>query len=451
MMKHDWVSEPALAVCKMLQQAGHQAVVVGGCVRDAFLGKIPHDWDIATSAMPEEVVAHFSKVILTGIKHGTVTVVCFSEPIEVTTFRSEGKYTDGRHPDEVKFGVTLEEDLSRRDFTMNALAFDPVSKRLHDPFDGASDIQNKVIRTVGHPQDRFGEDALRMMRAIRFMATLNMRIASETVNAIRDCRKALKSVSFERIRDELLKLLGAERPSEALRIAATTGLLWEFIPELYAAVKHPQNSHHQLDVWEHTLLTVDHSMRDPIHRVGALLHDVAKPTTAVETTLGEFSFHQHCQVGAEMAKKIVTRLKFSNNEKERIVGMVRYHMALFGYNKGIADKALRRMVMRTGNLLPDIVALTMADIIGKGTGEDPEARLIGLREHLWGIMTSIAAGSVAVSTNQLEINGNDVMRELNLKPSKAVGDALKALLEKVLDKPELNERETLLGMLNRLD
>lgn len=445
---HRLIPSEVQAVFTELDAAGYEAVLVGGCVRDALLGRIPHDWDVATSAMPEQVCKLFPKTIPTGIQHGTVTVMMGEEPVEVTTFRSEGKYTDGRHPDRVTFGVTLQEDLARRDFTINAIAYDPIKDQLIDPFGGLVDIKRECIRTVGLPQHRFSEDGLRMMRAVRFMATLDMQLDFDTRNGIRASLETLKGVSSERIRTELLKLLGAEKPSVALSVAMNTGLLGQFIPELTPSHTHPQNKYHKYNVWEHVLVTVDHSMPDPIHRMGALLHDVAKPATAEPAYGdGQFSFYGHAVLGAEIAQEITTRLKFSNEDQERIVGMVRHHMALFGYDESSNKKILRRIVKKVGNLLPDILCLSMADVIAKGTGEDPEVRFAGIRERLWEVMGEIASGEAAVSTNQLAINGHDVMQELNIPPGKAVGDAMKALLEKVLDEPELNERETLLKLL----
>lgn len=450
------VPEAALSVCQILQVAGHEAVVVGGCVRDMFLGRDPHDWDVATSAMPEQVTRIFArgptKVIPTGIKHGTVTVLFFGEPIEVTTFRSDGDYSDGRRPDDVKLGVTLEEDLSRRDFTMNAMALDPVSGKLTDPFGGKNDILFKTIRTVGKPIDRFMEDGLRMMRAVRFAATLGFEVCSETRGGIRNSLLMIEGVSQERIRDELLKLLGADKPSVGLRIAHETGLLWKILPELRVSAGHPQNQWHALDVWEHVLLTVDHSMPDPIHRLGALLHDVAKPACAKPAYgPGQFSFINHCEVGADMTREIVERLKFSNAEKDRIEHMVRHHMALFGFNDKTTKKALRKIIKKVGvGALPDILCLSKADVIGKGTGEDPEERFANVENRLWEVMREISCGTAAVKTSQLAINGRDIMTELGIKPGPQVGDTLRTLLERVMDSPELNNRESLLKLASEI-
>ena len=437
------VPDEVFSVCFALTELGHEAVLVGGCVRDVFLGRDPHDWDVATNAMPDQVQKAFDHTIPTGIKHGTVTVVVGGQHIEVTTYRADGAYSDGRHPDEVKLGVTLEEDLSRRDFTMNAIAVDPVRGHIVDPWDGKKDIEDRIIRAVGHAEERFREDGLRMMRAVRFAATLGFELEQGTRMALRNSLGFLDGVSAERLRDELVKLLGAEKPSVGLRLAALTGLLWKVIPELAAQVEHPQNSHHKLDVWWHTLMTVDNAMPDPIHRMGALLHDVGKPACAEPAYgPGQFSFHGHAEKGAETAKDIMERLKFSNKDIERVVTMVRRHMALFGYSTETKKKHLLRIIKKVGvERLPDILCLTFADTIAKGDGEDPEVRFEGLRERLWEAMKEHAE----VEKSQLAINGRDLMTHLNIKPGPQIGQILQALLELVLEHPEFNTRDILLG------
>lgn len=453
-MKREHVPPAALSVCQTLNAAGHQAVVVGGCVRDVMLGRTPHDWDVATSAMPNAVMNLFAKAIPTGLKHGTVTVVLEEEHIEVTTFRTDGNYADGRRPDDVKLGVSLEEDLARRDFTVNAMAFCLETNQLIDPFLGRNDILFRTIRAVGRPFDRFMEDGLRMMRAVRFAATLDFEICPHTREGIGGSLLNIQGVSQERIRDELVKLLSAEKPSVGLRIAQRTGLLWKVLPELEAAHGHAQNSWHKHDVFEHTLVTVDNTEGDPLRRMGALLHDVGKPASAApayqDRGPGMFSFHNHDEIGADIAQDIVERLKFSNDEKARLVGIVRHHM--FGYGPNTSDKAIRRMVKRCGiELIPDLIALRVGDIIGKGLGEDPEEKLPNIRERIASVIDQIENGPAAISTNQLAISGHDIMTELGLKPGKEVGDILRSLLERVIDDPGLNEREALLSLLPRVD
>lgn len=434
-------------VCYTLQYAGHEAVVVGGSVRDLLLGVVPHDWDVATSCGPTEVKHLFRHTISVGEQYGTVIVVVDGEHIEVTTFRADGIYTDGRHPDYVKMGVTLGEDLSRRDFTMNALALDPISGVLTDHFGGRKDIEARLIRAVGDPNRRFHEDGLRMMRAVRFAATLGFELEQGTRVAMRNSLGFLDGVSAERLRDELVKLMTAEEPSVGLRLAALTGLLWKVIPELAAGVRHPQNSHHNLDIWQHVMLTVDSLPPDPILRMGGLLHDVAKPACAVPAYgPGQFSFHGHAKMGAEVARDIMERLKFSNKDRDRVVHMVRHHMALFGYRPELSDKAIRKIVKKVGaESLPDIIQLSFADVIAKGWGEDPEVYFEGVRERLWGIMAEIANGG-AVEKSQLAVNGKEVMDALDLDPGPQVGEVLQYLLDLVVDDPKLNDKNTLLNL-----
>lgn len=441
------VPPEALSVCQKLSQAGYEAVVVGGCVRDSLMGRTPNDWDVATDAMPDVVMSLFDKTIATGLQHGTVTVMQGKEAIEVTTYRTEGTYTDGRRPDEVNLGVTLLEDLSRRDFTVNAMAYNPLTDAIIDPYQGCEAIQLESLRAVGKASERFQEDGLRMMRAVRFAATLGFKVHRDTEQGIKDSLDNLKGISGERIRVELLKMLAASRPSTGLLLCQSTGLLGKIMPEMTASYLHPQNKWHKYDVWLHTVVTVDNTEGPVMRRMGALLHDIGKPATAKKAYEdGGYSFHAHDAVGAEIAQDIVERLKFSNEDKERVIGMVRHHM--FGYSAKTSKKAMRRFLKKVGfNLVPDLVALRVADIIGKGLGENPEEKLPLIRERLWETMGEISSGDAAVSTNQLAINGKDVMAELGIGPGKPVGDTLKALLELVLDEPNLNNREALINLL----
>ena len=451
MLNPEVVPEPVLTVCRALSYAGHEAVLVGGCVRDILLGKSPKDWDVATSAMPQQVMDLFDKTIPTGLQHGTVTVMMGGEPIEVTTYRSEGKYTDGRRPDEVRFGVTLKEDLSRRDFTVNAMAYDPIRDTLHDPFDGQEDIELTCIRAVGNPADRFAEDGLRMMRAIRFVSSLEFVLHKQTLDAICQQHRGIDVISSERVRDELMKTLAGGRAGWCLWLLKTSGIMSRIIPELDASYDHPQNSWHRWDVWKHTVETVKHTEGPVMRRMGALLHDVGKPATAEKAYEdGGYSFHAHDAVGAEMAQTIMERLKFSNEDKDRVVGMVRHHM--FGYGPGTTKKAMRRFIKRVGfNLIPDLVALRYADIIGKGLGEDPEQKLPNIKERLWETMGEISTGKAAVSTKQLAITGHDVMQEMGIGPGREVGEILRSLLDRVVDDPDLNNKEALLSLLPKKD
>jgi tRNA nucleotidyltransferase (CCA-adding enzyme) len=442
-MRREDVPAHARRVCERLRRAGHEAYVVGGCVRDVLLGRTPGDWDVATSAHPDAVLALFKKTIPTGLQHGTVTVIEQGAPVEVTTFRGEGAYSDARRPDHVVFGVTLEEDMSRRDFTVNAMAFDPVAERLVDPFGGQADLAARLIRAVGDPAARFREDGLRVMRAVRFCATLELALEPATFAAIPGALDALAKVSAERIQAELMKLLGARKPSLGLRPMQESGILRTILPELEEGVGHAQNRFHSHDVWEHTMHTVDETPGDAVCRLGALLHDVAKPRTAAAKpdAPGEFTFFKHDIVGAELAEDIARRLKLSNRDRERIVAMVRHHM--FWYTPEWTDATVRRFVRNVGvDTLPDLFALRVGDVLGRGRGEDPDTELGELRRRV----DKVLGEAQALSIGDLAIGGNDLMAELGLRPGRQIGDILRALLERVVEDPSLNTRETLLRL-----
>jgi tRNA nucleotidyltransferase (CCA-adding enzyme) len=441
------VADEAAKVCQRLREAGHEAWVVGGCVRDTLMGRGAKDWDVATSARPEETQRLFRRTIPTGIQHGTVTVMIGDVPIETTTFRGEGAYSDSRRPDSVTFGVGLEEDLARRDFTMNAIAFDPATGRLADPFGGQKDLEAKLIRAVGDAEARFREDGLRVMRGLRFAAVLEFAIDPATEAGMKSALGSLAKVSMERVHDELVKLLSARRPSIGLEIAERTGVLGVILPELLPAVGLAQNRHHSHDVWRHTLATVDATTGDPIRRLGALLHDVGKPATAAPKpdAPGENSFYRHDSVGAEMTDALLRRLKFSNKDRERVVGIVAHHM--FWYTPEWTDATVRRFVRRVGEpLLDDLFAVREGDVIGRGRGEDPETELAELRTRVKKVLSE----DQALSTADLAIDGRDVMTALGIPPGRIIGDILKALLERVIEDPGLNERESLLALVREL-
>ncbi|MBI4511622.1 MAG: CCA tRNA nucleotidyltransferase [Deltaproteobacteria bacterium] len=441
-MKEQVASE-AQEVSRRLKAAGHEAFVVGGCVRDILLGRDAKDWDVATSARPEVVQGLFRRCIPTGIAHGTVTVLVGKTPIEVTTFRGEAEYSDARRPDRVNFGVTLEEDLARRDFTVNALAYDPIDDRLVDPFGGREDLAARRLRAVGDPAIRFREDGLRVMRAVRFVATLEMSLDRSTEAAIPGALDSLRKVSAERVRDELVKLLSAPRPSLGLRVAQRTGILAVILPELAEGVGVVQNRFHASDVWEHTMATVDNTPGDAIRRLGALLHDVGKPRTAAPKvdSPSEQTFFRHEAVGAEMTDAIMRRLKFSNRERERVTAMVAHHM--FWYSPEWTDATVRRFVRRVGvDLIPDLFALREGDVRGRGRGEDPEVELCELRARVHAVLDE----DQALSIQDLALDGEDIMAALGIPPGRRVGEILRALLERVLEDPSLNERDRLLSL-----
>ena len=430
-----------LAVCRRLRDAGHEAHLVGGGVRDMLLGRPPADYDVATDAVPETVIDLFGKTFAkpTGLKHGTVTVVTDAKPprhVEVTTFRGEGAYLDGRRPSSVTYVKSLADDLGRRDFTMNAVAYDPIADVVTDPFDGRGDLSRGLIRAVGDPVTRFREDGLRPMRAVRQAAQLVFDIDGPTKAAIEPTLDVFRKVSAERIRDELLKMLASPQPSRGLQLMRETGLLGEVIPELLEGVDCTQNRYHKHDVFDHTLHVVDQTEGDPIRRLGALLHDVGKPRARQprEGAPGEFSFFQHEYVGADMADAICRRLKLANAERERVVGIVRNHM--FFYSRDWTDGTVRRFVRRVGGheALDDLFALRAGDVVGRGFGEDPEAEIGELRERV----ASVAAEDAALKVTDLAIGGADVMRILAIPPSREIGQILEKLLERVIDDPSLN-------------
>jgi tRNA nucleotidyltransferase (CCA-adding enzyme) len=446
------IPDDVRAVCLRLHDAGYEAHLVGGGVRDMLLGRPPADFDVATRARPETVLDLFGKTfaIPTGLQHGTVTVMTDAvprRPVEVTTFRGEGAYLDGRRPSSVSYVSTLAEDLSRRDFTMNAVAYEPLTGRLTDPFDGQGDLGRRLVRAVGDPVARFREDGLRPMRAVRQATQLAFDIEPATLAAIGQTLEVFRKVSAERVRDELLKLLAAPRPSRGLELMRVTGLLGEVMPELLEGVGCVQNRFHRHDVFGHTLAVVDETRGGPIVRLGALLHDVGKPRARQprEGAPGEYSFFKHEIVGAEMADAICRRLRLSTADRERAVSMVAHHM--FFYTPDWTDGTVRRFVRRVGpEVLDDLFALREGDIAGRGFGENPEVELGELRQRIG----AVAAADAALRVTDLAIDGRDVMRILGLPPGRQIGALLEQLLERVLDDPSLNEPETLTALLREL-
>ncbi|MBW2225337.1 MAG: HDIG domain-containing protein, partial [Deltaproteobacteria bacterium] len=306
----------ARSICKELRNSGERAWVVGGCVRDTLRGERVNDWDVATTALPEKVKRIFHKVIPTGIDHGTVTVLWKGEAYEVTTLRGEGTYTDGRRPDSVVFVEDIDRDLARRDFTVNAIAYDPVDGHIADPFDGLGDMRSKVLRAVGDPNERFQEDGLRILRGARFVATLGFELEEATEAAFRGALNTLQKVSPERVRDEWMKAMKANTPSRAFEVMRRTGILEVTYPELLEQVGCEQNQWHAYDVWGHTMRVLDESVGGPIERIAALLHDVAKPRTRAKSDkTNDWTFYHHEKVGADMAERWLREYRFSNQER----------------------------------------------------------------------------------------------------------------------------------------
>jgi poly(A) polymerase/tRNA nucleotidyltransferase (CCA-adding enzyme) len=423
-------------------EAGFQCYLVGGAVRDMLLGGLVQDFDIATDALPEDVTRIFRRVIPTGIKHGTVTVLFKGTRFEVTTFRIDQEYRDGRRPDAVLFTPSIEEDLKRRDFTINAIAYDLPHHHLLDPHDGRRDLKAGIIRAIGDPLQRFQEDGLRPIRACRFAAQFRFEIEEDTFAGISRSIDTVKMVSAERIRDELVRLLEAQIPSVGFSLLDSCGLLRFIIPELTACKNVEQGDLHQYDLFHHLLYACDVAPRDNLTvRLAALFHDLGKPETLHTSPDRGVSFHRHEQRSAELAEKILRRLRFSNHLIKRIGHLVGQHM--FHYEAQWTDAAVRRFVARVGEQnIPDILSLRRADqlaIVGKYFVSDS---LLSLEKRI----EEVLAEDRALALKDLAINGDDIIRELQIPGGPKVGIILNALLESVLDDPRQNDRETLLGI-----
>ena len=447
------VPPDVLAVLRGLRAAGKQAWLAGGAVRDLvrlaeglYRGNPPEDYDVATDALPEQVAKLFARVIPTGIQHGTVTVLEGGHKVEVTTFRGEGPYLDGRRPASVTFLGEIDGDLARRDFTVNAMAWDPLDGALRDPFGGVADLRRHLLRAVGDPLQRFREDGLRPLRAVRFACTLRLALDLATRRAIPQALDVFAKVAQERVRDELLKLLvrGAP-PSRGLRLLLATGLLGRIVPELLESVGFRQNRYHAWDVWRHTLRCVDFAPGEPTIRLAALLHDVAKPRSAAqkEGAPGENTFYDHERIGARLAAGILLRLRMPKRDVERVALLVLEHN--WHYLPEWNDATVRRTLARIGPAeLPALWALRRADLQARGKLVEEGLANQAAAERRFA--TELERAS-ALKIADLAIRGEDVMRELALAPGRQVGQVLARLLDRVLDDPELNTRPALIRLL----
>ncbi|GHV81690.1 HDIG domain-containing protein [Spirochaetia bacterium] len=431
---------------------GKQVYLVGGAVRDLLLGKKAQDWDLATNAKPEEVKAVFRRVIPTGIKHGTVTVLYKGRSLEVTTFRTESDYRDGRRPNKVEYAATIEEDLSRRDFTMNAIALELPGGCVVDPFDGAGDIKRRIIRCVGQAVERFNEDGLRPLRAVRFASQLDFKIDDDTLAAIPGALKTTVKVSPERIRDELDKIIASLKPSTAFLLMEKTGLLALLLPDLAACRGVEQKGFHRFDVLDHSLLACDYAARCNFShtvRLAALLHDIGKPAVrkldTSEIPEGIWTFYQHEQESSRLARKIFRQYRYPNAISDAAVHLIEEHM--FHYEDTWTDAAVRRFIIRAGEEnLPDLYDLRRADAYGTTGVEAPPDFLLPLITRV----DAILAQSRAFSLKDLAITGKDLM-ETGVPPGKRMGIILNELLEAVVDDPALNNREKLLEIADNLN
>ncbi len=466
---------------------GFQAYLVGGCVRDLLMEREPKDWDIATDAKPEEIQKIFSESVYEN-QFGTVGVKTESNNeklkiIEITTFRIEGKYSDQRHPDEIKFAKTIEEDLGRRDFTINAMAlqiqnvkipayakasvgrknqndFEQTSSELYetnnlkfkiiDPFNGQEDIKNKIIRTVGNPDDRFNEDALRLIRGIRFSVELGFRIEEKTTKAIKNNADLIKIIAKERIRDEIIKILMAKNAKRGIEILEELGILKHIIPELREGIGVGQNKHHKYTVWEHSLHSLDYAALENYSlavRIAALFHDMAKPRT--KTGNGpESHFYGHDIISAKMAEKILRNLAFPKEEIEKTSTLIRYHM-FKADTEEITGAAIRRTIRAVGaENIWELINLRTADRIGSGV---PKAWPYRLRSYMALVEKNLRE---PVSLKEMILKGDDVMKVLTIPPGPKIGWILYILFEEILDDPSKNNYDYLAGkaiQLGKLD
>lgn len=433
-------------VTDTLRGAGFEAYLVGGCVRDLFMGRKPKDWDITTNATPEQITPLFPHTFYENT-FGTVAVVNDEvsdetlKIIEVTPYRIESGYSDHRRPDKVEFSQNILDDLKRRDFTINAIAYDPENGELIDPFGGIADLARGVIKAVGEPKERFFEDGLRIMRAVRLHVELGFPIESTTEKAIIENKEVLSSVSRERIRDEFIKIIMSSRPMDGLLILQKLGLLSTVSPELEESIGIEQNQAHAYDVWTHLLKTVQHSANKgyPLHvRLAALFHDIAKPATRrFDQDQKQWTFYGHEVVGSHVTKKILEKLKFSRETIDKTTKLVRWHM-FFSDTEQITLSAVRRLVAKVGqDNIWDLIDVRLCDRIGTGRPKENPYRLRKYTAMLEQVMRD------PITVGMLKTNGKRVMEVGDIPPGPKIGQVLNALLEEVLEKPELNTEDYL--------
>lgn len=430
-------------IIQKLNDHGYEAYAVGGCVRDALLHRVPQDWDITTSAKPQEVKALFSHTIDTGIQHGTVTVMLDHVGYEVTTYRIDGEYQDSRHPKEVTFTGDLLEDLKRRDFTINAMAYSDEGG-LVDAFQGQEDLKKGIIRCVGDPMERFKEDALRMLRAVRFSAQLGFEIEERTAEAIRRLAPTIGKVSAERIQVELIKMLTSNHP-EAIGTAYELGLTAVFLPEFDVMMETPQNNHHHCySVGEHTIRSLREVSNDKVLRLTMLLHDVAKPLTITTDEEGQDHYYGHPELGATKAKEILKRLKWDNDTIDRVTRLIRYH----DDRPPLSEKNVRRAMNRVGlEQFPGLFEVKRADVLAQGEYKRQEK--LSYIDEYQKYYEQILEKNQCVSLKNLAVNGKDLI-DLGMKPGKELGEVLQRLFELVLENPQENTRENLLEKAHKM-
>ena len=446
MQPHDLAIPPVVRkLAETLKTGGFEAYLVGGCVRDLILERTPKDWDITTNAKPEDIQKLFAETFYEN-EYGTVGVVTESEDprlkvVEITPYRIEGKYSNARHPDDVKFSDTLSEDLRRRDFTINAVAYDPLSHTLVDEHGGQEDLKRRVIKTVGNAEERFAEDALRMLRSVRFSAELDFAIETETAAGIVAAAPQLKKISRERVRDELVKILMSPRPMQALYVAQKLGILGSIIPELGQSIGIDQNQAHSYDVFEHLLRSMQHAADKewPLDvRLAALLHDIGKPASRRwSDEKKDWTFHGHEVIGAKIARNILNDLKFSKEVIEMVTKLIRWHMFFSDPDK-VTLSAVRRIIANVGREhIKDLLNLRICDRIGTGR---PKEQPFRLRKYMSMVDEALRD---PISVAMLAIDGSKIIEMGIEKPGPRIGWILHTLLEEVLDEPKKNTSDYL--------
>ena len=421
------------SIVEKIEKKGFQAYLVGGCVRDLLRNVDPKDWDIAVNANPEEIKKIFPKSFINN-KFGTVTV----DGAEITPFRIEEKYTDKRHPDKVEWAETIEQDLARRDFTINAIAMN-IKGEVIDLFKGQKDLEKKVIKAVGSPEDRFLEDALRMLRAVRFATCLGFFIEKKTAQAIKKNASWLQAISKERIRDEFLKIIMADKAADGIELLKEMGLLKYIVPELEEGYKVSQNKHHIYGCYEHAILSLKYAAKKNFNkyvRLASLFHDIGKPR-AKRGEGPNATFYNHEVIGARMTAQVLNRLRFSKKDIEKIVKLVRYH--LFYYNVGeVTEASVRKLIRNAGpENIDELLEVRMADRIGSGC---PKAEPYKLR-HLRYVIEKVSQDPISIKT--LKLNGDNVMKILSIKPGPKIGWILDILFDYVLIDPKKNKKDFL--------
>jgi len=418
------------SILNRLKDAGHQAYIVGGAVRDACLKRTIADWDVATSATPDKIKAVFHRSRLFALKHGTVTLVKSGRNFEVTAFRGETP--------------SLIHDLGCRDFTINAMGYDPESEEIIDPYGARRDIKQKLVRAVRDPGARFREDPLRLLRAVRLATELGFHIESKTLHTITRMAPLLNSVAAERVREETMKILLVSKPSPGFHLLVRTGLLNEFLPELLEGYLKRQNKYHRYTIFRHVMETIDNVEAVPLLRLTALLHDIAKPRVRQKTE-GVWRFLGHERAGAGMAEEILERLTFSKATIKNVTNLIRNHM--IGYNSSWTDAAVRRLIRRVGSdAMVDLLSFRKADILAHGV----EDNKLDLLDELESRINEQIKNRVVTGAEALAIDGRAVMETLGIPPGPEVGKILRLFMEKVIDHPELNNQEGLMGLLEQM-